>query len=417
VTVPTNTATTSDVPTPDPDLTAADIVAGAAALVPVLREEQAATEARGRYSPEVNDQVAKAGIYRMLQPRRFSGYATDLVSYVRAMVDISRGCPSSGWHVSVASGHPFIVGKFFNEKGQAEIFADGHFVAPMSGASIGATIKKSDGGYVVNGKFGFASGIPYATHFMGLLPDPESKTPRNLVFAIPKGDGYTMLEDWGDLIGLRGSGSNSVEVHNAFVPDHLVAPLTPPTAETIGADGTLGYQIHGDGLFATPFLVIAGIEFASIHAGIGLAALDEFDSIISQSKVVAGVPTPPRYENHDFQRVYGVALAKIDAANSIVLRVAQAIEEEVSEALAGGAPVTPEVSLRHYGELTVVWDLVWAAVEELFRKSSTSGSRDGQRMQRYWRDLCAFRSNGIHQFDFRAPAAAQAHFGLPIRFF
>lgn len=52
----------------------------------------------------------------------------------------------------------------------------------------------------------------------------------------------------------------------------------------------------------------------------------------------------------------------------------------------------------------------------LFRTSSTSGARDGSRMQRYWRDLCAFRSNGLHQFDFRAHALAQAHFGLPVEF-
>jgi hypothetical protein len=37
-------------------------------------------------------------------------------------------------------------------------------------------------------------------------------------------------------------------------------------------------------------------------------------------------------------------------------------------------------------------------------------------MQRYWRDLCAFRSNGLHQFDFRAHALTQAHFGLPVEF-
>jgi hypothetical protein len=37
-------------------------------------------------------------------------------------------------------------------------------------------------------------------------------------------------------------------------------------------------------------------------------------------------------------------------------------------------------------------------------------------MQRLWRDLCAFRTNGIHQHDFRATALAQAHLGLPVTF-
>jgi hypothetical protein len=37
-------------------------------------------------------------------------------------------------------------------------------------------------------------------------------------------------------------------------------------------------------------------------------------------------------------------------------------------------------------------------------------------MQRYWRDLCAFRTNGLHQLDFRAPAIARARFGLDVDF-
>jgi hypothetical protein len=38
-------------------------------------------------------------------------------------------------------------------------------------------------------------------------------------------------------------------------------------------------------------------------------------------------------------------------------------------------------------------------------------------LQRYWRDLCAFRTNGVHQLDFRAASIAQAHLGLPVDFF
>ena len=58
--------------------------------------------------------------------------------------------------------------------------------------------------------------------------------------------------------------------------------------------------------------------------------------------------------------------------------------------------------------------LSWEAGELLFRTAGSGSSLDGRRMQRYWRDLCAFRSNSIHQFDFRARTVTQARFGLPI---
>ena len=63
-----------------------------------------------------------------------------------------------------------------------------------------------------------------------------------------------------------------------------------------------------------------------------------------------------------------------------------------------------------------VQKLCWEAGGTLFRTSRTSGARDDSRMQRYWRDLCAFRSNGLHQFDFRAHVLAQAHVGLSVEF-
>ena len=76
-----------------------------------------------------------------------------------------------------------------------------------------------------------------------------------------------------------------------------------------------------------------------------------------------------------------------------------------------------ERAYRMYGQLMTAHKLSWEAGDTVFRAASTSGARDGTRMQRYWRDLCAFRTNGIHQLDFKAPAIAQARLGLPVEFF
>jgi hypothetical protein len=70
-----------------------------------------------------------------------------------------------------------------------------------------------------------------------------------------------------------------------------------------------------------------------------------------------------------------------------------------------------------YGQYMTAHKLCWEAGDTVFRASSTAGARDGTRMQRYWRDLCGFRTNGLHQLDFKAPAIAQARLGLPVDFF
>ena len=82
-----------------------------------------------------------------------------------------------------------------------------------------------------------------------------------------------------------------------------------------------------------------------------------------------------------------------------------------------GDPFSEERTYRIYGQLMTAHKLCWEAGDTVFRAASTTGARDGARMQRYWRDLCAFRTNGINQLDFRATSIAQARLGLPVEFF
>src|SRR5690348_12083255 len=117
------------VPVPEPDLTPDELVARAAALREWLREEQDATEERGVHSPELNDAFTKAGFYRCLQPRMFGGYEFDIPTFYRMGLELARGCPSTGWCVTIASGHALMLGSFFEEDAQAAAFGpDGHFL-------------------------------------------------------------------------------------------------------------------------------------------------------------------------------------------------------------------------------------------------------------------------------------------------
>ncbi len=54
---------------PEPDLTPQELIARAAALKPLLREQQAENDERGFYSQELHEAFLNAGLYRTLQPR------------------------------------------------------------------------------------------------------------------------------------------------------------------------------------------------------------------------------------------------------------------------------------------------------------------------------------------------------------
>src|ERR1017187_8605026 len=106
---------------PEPQLTPAEMLARAQAMRPVLRERQGLCEKLGRIPEETHGDFMRAGFYRILQPRCFGGYEFEFQTFVRVMIEISRGCPESGWVLALISAHAAVVAAF-PEKGQRELF-------------------------------------------------------------------------------------------------------------------------------------------------------------------------------------------------------------------------------------------------------------------------------------------------------
>jgi 3-hydroxy-9,10-secoandrosta-1,3,5(10)-triene-9,17-dione monooxygenase len=397
-----------------PDVSAEEIVARADALRPWLLEEQAATEERAQYSEELHEAFREAGFYRILQPRRYGGLELGVTAFYRVMMSISRGCPSTGWMLTLGSGHALQVGSCFSEQAQEEIYGDGHFVSPASFAFQDALATPVDGGYRVHGTWHFCSGAPYGTHHMGLAPTGEEGG--LVVFVVPR-ERFRVLDNWGDLIGLKGSGSHSIVVEETVIPSHHVISFDEFMA--MGVTSTPGYRLHGNPLYGGAFLAFAMGELNSVQVGNAQAAVDEYERTIAARKTIVpgGGEGRSRSEDPNYQRCLGLGLAYTDAAQSIVLKCAELYHEYARLAMEEGDPFSEERAYRIYGQHMTAHKLCWEAGDTVFRAASTTGARDGTRMQRYWRDLCAFRTNGIHQLDFRATSIAQARLGLPVEFF
>ena len=212
------------VPAPEPDLTPRELVARAEALVPMLRAQQDDAEQRGYYSEAVHRAFLDAGLYRITQPRRFGGYEFDLKTYLRAMIAIASGDPGTGWCLQLGSSHAWIVASHFDPETQAEAFGPaGDFRCPHPAQPSGR-LERVDGGFRLSGRFPYASGIPYATWaLLGAMLAGDPPTPYTVL--VPRSD-LTMLDDWGAgvMFGLNSSGSNTIVVEEAFVPDRRAIP-------------------------------------------------------------------------------------------------------------------------------------------------------------------------------------------------
>ena len=223
-------STTAQKPDPffEPQLSPDELIQRAIEIAPTLVERQEETEQRTFYAKDTHETFKRAGFYRMMVPRQFGGYEVDLATYHRVITAITSGCPSTGWQLCLGTIHTLIIGAVYSEAVQAEIYAGGNFICAATTAPQGQARRQADGSWAISGTFNYASGIPYSTHFMShALPidDDGSLSPSIMTFVTPRGS-WEQLNDWGDSLGLRGSGSHSVLMENVAVPARFVREQT-----------------------------------------------------------------------------------------------------------------------------------------------------------------------------------------------
>jgi 3-hydroxy-9,10-secoandrosta-1,3,5(10)-triene-9,17-dione monooxygenase len=388
---------------PEPGLAPEELITRAVNLRAALRDEQAAAEKRGVYSPAMHEAFTKAGFYRTLQPRRYGGYEFDVPTFARLIIEVARGCPGSGWCLCLGAGHALNVAQLFGERAQAEAFGhDGHFVAAARAVPSGTAIR-ADGGWRLDGTWDYCSGSPYSTHVLvgvqiaGEVADDGAS--QIGVALVPRSQ-WTMLDNWGDFIGMRASGSNSVQMHRAWIPAHFLVRedfFTPNITH-----GTAGARLHGNSMYAGGTLGFFQTEISSILVGVGYAALDEYEAIIRGCNAF-GPNTVLQWRHPDYQRPYGIALGKVEAARHAVMGSAKEYMELARLSMEGKRRYLRSDDLRLQAGLQHAAQLACEAVEMLFRSTQTSaGAKDGARMQRYFRDISMARTNpGLH-FELKA---------------
>ncbi|MCK8787355.1 hypothetical protein M0638_23570 [Roseomonas sp. NAR14] len=405
-------------PVPEPGLTSDELVARAVALRPVLRDQQAENEARGTYGEDLHQAFRKAGFYRITQPRLFGGYEMPLPDFYRVMVEVSRGDPGVGWCLTLGASHAFIVASHWSEEAQRDLFGeDGEFVAPHRAQPMG-TVTPAPGGYRVNGKWNYCSGIPHATHFIGtaMLADGGAP-PRTVLVAVPRG-GYEILPDWGgdEILGMRASGSNSVEIRDTFVPAHFVIPFDVMFARPDGMlNGTVGTRLHGNPMYLGRLMGPYHASLVSVVTGAAWAAIDEYERVSGFMKTYVE-PDVLRADHFDFQRPLGEALAKADAAQAVLMGAAQRYMDLCLRWAKDGTPFTVEDNLRLWTMLQQGGKLAAEVVESLFHNVGAFATKKGNRLQRYFRDVQMYRTHMSAQHQAFATYVARAHLARPTGF-
>jgi 3-hydroxy-9,10-secoandrosta-1,3,5(10)-triene-9,17-dione monooxygenase len=375
------------------EITAEQLVARARALRGELVRQQAETEERTHFSPELHRALEDAGFYRMYVPRRYGGLEVDVPTFMRVGVELARGDMSAAWGACLSANHALQVASWFGQPLQDEVFSGGDFrCASVASPSVRAT--REDGGYRLEGAVAYCSGIPYSTYFLGqaMLPETDARgMPRMCLYVAPR-SAFTVLDDWGDSLGLKGTGSDTIRFDGAVVPAHAVLEDVNMIDVRV-EDGTPGLALHGNPMYGGRALVIFTLSLACTVIGGAYNALDEYANW-TRDKPTPLPPFGPRAENADFQRWYGAALVKVQTAEAAMMRCAQEHMEICAASAAGDRPYTwaEDARLAAIARETMVQ--AWEAVEQhLLRTIGSSAVKSGQRFERLFRDLATMAAH------------------------
>jgi alkylation response protein AidB-like acyl-CoA dehydrogenase len=252
----------------------ADLLERAHTLGPLLEDLSERGEQERRLPEPVLRAFFDARFFRLLLPRFLGGGEIDPVTFVQVIEEIARHDASAAWCLCQAAGCSMIAA-YVRPETAREIFGDPRAVLAW-GPSNDATAVAVDGGYRITGTWSFASGCRHSTWLGGYcaIHEPDGAPRRR-----PDGsaDGRTMLfpaeqatiVDVWQVMGLRGTGSDTFTVSGLFVPsEHAVSRDDPAERRHPGPL----YCFPSGSLYAAGFAGVAmGIARSSLEAFIALA--------------------------------------------------------------------------------------------------------------------------------------------------
>lgn len=267
--------------------------------------------ARGRIEEERGlpaDVIAAlhgARLFRLLLPRSLGGDELDLATQAEVIETIARHDASTAWVMSQGAGCA-MAAAYLSPAAGIRLFGPADAVLAW-GAGLQGKAVICDGGYRVTGKWTFASGSRHATLLGGhsyvfnadgtpVMRADGRQLDRTALFARSK----AKVHDVWRVVGLKGTGSDTFEVHDLFVPSDETVDREEPAERT--EPGTL-YKFSAS--------LAYGAGFAGLMLGIARGMVDDMTAL-AKTKTQRGASMSMR-ESPVFQTQLSLIEAKLRA--------------------------------------------------------------------------------------------------------
>ena len=346
----------------------------ARALIPLLTQRAPAAAAARQLPEETIAEYHAAGILRILQPKRFGGQQGRFSLFSRIVEELTYGCASSAWVYAVLAEHQWIIAQY-PEQAQIDVWGDDPEAVASSSLAPRAAAERVPGGWRLSGKYPFSSGCDFAQWAILGVFLGERGDPRHIAYLLVPLAEIDIADDW-QTLGLLGTGSKSLVLHDVFVPEYrcvMVSDLfagTPP-----------GALVHPDyPVLRAPRGFLVSYSLPPVAIALGQRALDIACAALA-GRVSRGVTKVA--ESEVVQMVIGEAAAAIDAATLMLHTGRDSSTAEVSS----GRRITEAEALRARRDMVYAQHQVSWAVDRLCELDGARWVYDSDQLGAIRRDV------------------------------
>jgi 3-hydroxy-9,10-secoandrosta-1,3,5(10)-triene-9,17-dione monooxygenase len=382
------------------DIDRGTLIARARDIRPLLERNAAQTDSLRRLPDEVVAALRDRGLCRLMIPKRFGGYQTSIRTYIEVMEEIGRGCGSTAWVASLVNVCEWLAG-LFPERAQQDIWgADAHAWIAGSLAPNGVAVPV-DGGWRVSGRWPWASGSLHAQWVAcGIHMENERGEMTNLGLSLmPIGD--VTVEDTWFMVGMKGTGSNTIIARDTFVPEHRFLPY-PPAFQGQYRTEHVDEPVYRVALVPVTVLILAGSQLGAARAAL------EYVIAKGKTRGITHTTFQRQADSSGFQILVADAAMKIDTACLHAYRAADDLDR------AADAGRHPDLTERARVRMDTALAAKYAreAVELLVQAHGTSSLADHNPLQRLWRDVHVASHHAITEWQVNLEVYGRALLGV-----
>ena len=363
-------------PADETTATSSDLITRAASVVPLLCQNAKATEENRRVVEENIEAIKEAGLFRLAVPRRFGGHQANFQTFLQVSAEMARGDGSTAWVSTLMNVCGWLAG-LYPGQAQRDIYENDPDARICGVVAPTATSKHADGGQVVTGKWGFASGCMHSQWAMVGIPvvDETGDQIDQGLALVPMSD--LAIEDTWFVAGMRGTASNTLVASEVFVPSHRI--LSVPQAIV----GIYPTEHKDEALYRSAFVPVLALVLVGAQVGLARHALEIVKDSLAKGRGISYTFYDKSSLAPTSQLQVAEASQLIDTAFLHMMRAAR----DIDEAAESGEYLGFVTRARVRADVGTVARRCREAVDLLLNVHGAGSFAEFNPLQRVWRDL------------------------------